>query len=103
MEEGLKGVVVGYRLGPKTQRPKECLLQFPKVGTEKETTKLLGRKVVWSFGSKKFIGKILSPHGKNGLVRAKFRRGLPRTSHRDVCGNCWLRPFYPLASKSQHF
>jgi len=37
----------------------------------------MGRKVVWKEGEIKFIEKIVGLHGKKGLVRAKFRKGVP--------------------------
>ncbi len=73
----IKGVIVNYRIGPKTQRPKECLLKFPGVESDREASTLVGRKVAWPVGERKCIGKIVSPHGKNGLVRARFRKGVP--------------------------
>ena len=73
----LRGIVVSYRRGPKTQRPKECLPQFPTVKSYDEACQLVGKKVAWPVGEHKCIGKILSPHGKKGLVRARFRKGLP--------------------------
>lgn len=75
--ELLRGVVVGYRRGPKTQRPRECLLQFPDVKSPSEAAQLIGRKVAWPIKKHKCIGKILSTHGKKGLLRARFRKGLP--------------------------
>ncbi|HEX9862906.1 MAG TPA: 50S ribosomal protein L35ae, partial [Candidatus Bathyarchaeia archaeon] len=38
---------------------------------------LIGRKVVWKQGKNKFVGKIAGFHGKNGVVRVKFRKGVP--------------------------
>ncbi|MCS7120454.1 MAG: 50S ribosomal protein L35ae [Nitrososphaerota archaeon] len=77
MSEAIKGVVLAYRKGPKTQKPKECLLRFPNIDTREEAAKLIGRKVAWPLAPKRCIGKILATHGKNGVVRARFRRGLP--------------------------
>ncbi|MDI6805626.1 MAG: 50S ribosomal protein L35ae, partial [Candidatus Bathyarchaeia archaeon] len=31
----------------------------------------------WKNGKNKFVGKIVALHGKKGLVRVRFRRGLP--------------------------
>ena len=38
---------------------------------------MIGRKVVWTQGKKKLIGEIINLHGRNGVVEAKFRKGLP--------------------------
>jgi len=73
----LRGRVVSYRTGPKTQRPKEYIVQFAEVKSAKQAAQLIGRKVAWPIGERKIRGKIVAVHGKNGLVRVRFRRGLP--------------------------
>jgi len=77
MSEITRGVVVSYRRGPKTQSPKEYLIQFPAVKSVSEARQLIGRKVSWPLRERKCVGKIVSSHGNEGLVRARFRRGLP--------------------------
>jgi len=76
MSESLLGLIVSYRMGPKTQRPKEYILQFPNVKSSSEAARLVGRKVAWPVEERKIIGKIVTLHGKSGLVRARFRKGL---------------------------
>jgi large subunit ribosomal protein L35Ae len=56
---------------------KECLIQFVHVNSVSLTGQLIGRKVVWKKGKNKLIGKIVGLHGKKGVVRAKFRKGVP--------------------------
>ena len=73
----LHGIIVNYRVGPKTQRNKECLLRFPDVKSREEASRLIGRKVAWPVGERKIIGKIVAVHGNKGLVRARFRKGIP--------------------------
>jgi len=73
----LKCLILCYRTGPKTQSPKEYILQFPNVESCGEAARLIGRKVAWSVGERKIKGKIVALHGRKGLVRARFRRGLP--------------------------
>ena len=73
----LRGVVVNCRAGAKTQRPKECIVQFADVRSFGQAAPPLGKKVVWSVGKREIIGKIVAVHGKNGLVRVRFRKGLP--------------------------
>lgn len=77
MSEVLQGIIVSYKTGPKTQRPKECILQFPNVESSSEVARLVGRKVAWPVGERKIRGKIVALHGKKGLVRAHFRKGVP--------------------------
>jgi large subunit ribosomal protein L35Ae len=56
---------------------KECLIQFANTDSVAETGKLVGRKVIWKEGKNKIIGKIIGLHGKKGVVKAKFRKGVP--------------------------
>ena len=77
MSETFEGIIVSYRRGPKTQNPKECILRFPGIDPVSGAARLIGRKVAWPIGKHKARGKIVALHGKNGLVRARFRKGVP--------------------------
>jgi large subunit ribosomal protein L35Ae len=77
MAQQAVGVIINYRVGPKTQRSKECIIQFNHVKSVSEANRLIGRKVAWKFGKNRIVGKIVALHGRNGLVRARFRRGVP--------------------------
>jgi large subunit ribosomal protein L35Ae len=77
MSETLTGFIVSYRTGPKAQRPKEYVLRFPNVESSSGAARLIGRKVAWPVGDRKVRGKIVALHGKHGLVRARFRKGVP--------------------------
>ena len=76
MSESLIGFVVSYRRGPKTQRSKECILKFPHAKSSSVAARLIGRKVAWPVGERKIRGKIVALHGKQGLVMARFRKGV---------------------------
>jgi large subunit ribosomal protein L35Ae len=52
-------------------------MQFSKINSVSEAAQLIGRKVAWPVGERKCTGKIVSLHGKNGLVKARFRKGVP--------------------------
>ena len=73
----VQGIILIYRVGPKTQRSKECLICFTHVNSASEASRLIGRKVAWKSGKNKIVGKVVGLHGKKGLVRARFRKGLP--------------------------
>lgn len=73
-----KGTVLGYRTGPKTQHPKEYILKLINVRSSDDANRFIGRKVAWPINEHKIRGKIVSLHGGNGLVRARFRKGLPQ-------------------------
>jgi len=72
-----EGVIVSCRRGPKTQKPKEYILRFPGIESAGGAAQLIGRKVAWPVGKHQARGKIVALHGKNGLVRARFRKGMP--------------------------
>jgi len=77
MAQTVQGIIVNYRVGPKTQRPKECIIRFAHVTSGSEASRLIGRKIAWKGGKNKIVGKIVALHGKKGLVTARFRKGVP--------------------------
>jgi ribosomal protein L35AE/L33A len=38
---------------------------------------LIGKKVIWTNGNAKSIGKIVGLHGRSGMVKARFRTPVP--------------------------
>lgn len=73
----IAGVIVNYRTGPKTQHSKQYIIQFSEIKSASDAARLIGRKVAWPIGKRTVRGKIVALHGKNGLVRTRFRKGLP--------------------------
>jgi len=73
----VQGIIMNYRVGPKTQKSRECIIKFPHVKSVSEASRLIGRKIVWNTDKKKIVGKIVASHGENGLVRGRFVKGLP--------------------------
>lgn len=72
------GILMNYRLGPRTQRPKEYLLRFLGIDSTGKAAPLIGKKVVWY--TKKdvpIMGKIIGTHGNKGTLLARFNKGLP--------------------------
>jgi large subunit ribosomal protein L35Ae len=68
---------MNYRIGIRTQMSSECLIQFTNVITAAKAGQLIGQKVIWKGEKKQFIGRIVGFHGKNGVVRVKFKKGVP--------------------------
>ncbi len=68
---------MNYRTGIRTQSSRECLIQFVGVDSAAQVGPLMGQKVVWKGENKKLIGKIVGFHGKNGVVRVRFKKGVP--------------------------
>jgi len=77
LSQPVHGTIVNYRIGIRTQMSKECLIQFAHVTSVSLAGQLIGRKVVWKEGKNTLIGEIVGLHGKKGVVRAKFRKGVP--------------------------
>ena len=76
MVEATQGRITNYRIGIRAQMSDECLVQFPNVVSPAQAGQLLGRRVVWK-GEKVKIGKVVGFHGKNGIIRVKFKKGVP--------------------------
>jgi ribosomal protein L35AE/L33A len=68
--------MVNYRIGIRTQMPKLCLIQIIGENTVSKVGQLIGRKMVLKYGKSSFIGRIMGLHGKNGVVKVKFHKGI---------------------------
>ena len=74
--KGKTGVIANYRRGRHTQNTKHILLNFKM--TYKDASQLIGKTVEWTSPAGRILtGKIVALHGKNGVVRAIFKKGLP--------------------------
>jgi large subunit ribosomal protein L35Ae len=71
------GRIMNYRIGIRTQMSRECLVQFTTISTAGKAGQLIGQKVIWKGENKQLIGKIVGFHGKNGVVRVRFKKGVP--------------------------
>lgn len=73
--------IVNYRGGARTQYANQMVLLPEQCINKESAVKLIGKKVQWTTESgKKIIGKVVSPHGRNGAVLAHFNRGMPGQS-----------------------
>ncbi len=77
LSQKIIGRITNYRIGIKAQQPKECLIEFTNVNSVSLAGKLVGQKVIWVNGKKTHTGKIVGPHGRNGIVKVKFARPVP--------------------------
>jgi large subunit ribosomal protein L35Ae len=70
--------VLNFRMGRKTQRTNQILLSVKDVASREEAAAFVGKKVMIKTKSGKEIhGKVASPHGNNGVLRARFVKGVP--------------------------
>ena len=77
LAQKVHGRITNYRTGIREQTSNECLIEFENVTSASLASKLVGQKVTWTNGTTKLVGKIRGPHGKNGMVRVRFVRGVP--------------------------
>ena len=73
-----KAVFTGYRGGLHTQRNKQVLLTIEHIDTRDKAAQYIGRNVIWRRPrGNALIGKITGVHGRNGVLKARFKKGLP--------------------------
>ena len=74
------GRVIQFRRGNRTVTDRHFLIEIPNVDSREKAEKFVGKEVVWTSPGKlkkQIKGKIAAAHGKKGVVRAIFERGLP--------------------------
>ena len=76
---GMEGVISNYKRGRHTVHQKHCIIVFSNIKSRKDANKLIGRTIVWKTPTGKALkGIITRAHGKNGAVRAHFKKaGVP--------------------------
>jgi ribosomal protein L35AE/L33A len=77
----VKGVILraGYSTGNRklSSRIRECIVKFDGCSSDGEVAKLIGRRVIATFKGRKYLGKIVRTHGKNGAAIVKFKKTPP--------------------------
>ncbi len=76
LSQKIIGKITNYRIGIRSQSPKECLVEFKDM-TYGSAGRLVGQKVAWKGKNSVHLGKVMGLHGKSGTVRVRFRRGVP--------------------------
>jgi len=74
---GMRGVIINYRRGRKTQRTNCLIIEVEGIRSRAEASKLIGRKIEIKGKNKVFRGVIVALHGNKGCVRARFGEGIP--------------------------
>lgn len=76
-----KARILSFRRGRHTQRTNQFLLEVDGVDSKEKASVLIGTRLVWkSPADKEITGKITAVHGRNGVLRARFTKGLPGTA-----------------------
>ena len=77
----LKGIFTGFRRGKTTQDENHALVKIEGLNSRKEVHFYLGKRLVYVYrtktGYKTIWGRVCSPHGNNGVVKARFNHNLP--------------------------
>jgi large subunit ribosomal protein L35Ae len=77
MSQQVYARIVNYRIGPREQSSKEILIQIIGTDQASKNGQFVGKKVVWKNKTAKLVGQVVGLHGKNGLLKAKFKKGVP--------------------------
>ena len=82
----VKGAFIGYKRSMANQYNSTALLMIDGVKSALETQFYWGKRVAYIYRAHRVVkgshyrviwGRIASPHGNNGVVKAKFRNNLP--------------------------
>lgn len=76
----MKGLILQFRRGKRTYTPRHFLIEVSGTDSREKAAKLVGKAVAWKSSGKEptiIHGKIASPHGNKGVIRAIFEKGLP--------------------------
>lgn len=74
----MKAIFLGYKGGHRTQKSKCALIRVDGVDNRSEAAAYIGRKVLWiSPSGSRLIGEVVGVHGRNGVLKVRFRKGLP--------------------------
>ena len=70
--------ILSYRRGRHTEYTDQFIVSLEGVSTKEEAKKFVGKKITWETPAKNTIsGKIAHSHGNNGMLIARFDKGLP--------------------------
>ncbi len=69
--------ITNYRIGIRTQMSREILIKFAAADSASQAGAFVGKKVVWKSGQCMHVGRIVGLHGKTGMLKARFAKGVP--------------------------
>ena len=93
-----RAVFTGFRRGITNQNCNQALLRIEGVKDKRSAQWYVGKKAAYVYKAKKSTrsirGKVISTHGSNGMVRAKFTPNLPSQAMGQMV-RVMLYPFRP--------
>ena len=76
----MKARILNFRRGRRTQYTNQFLVEIEGVESRAMASRFVGKKILWkSPAGKEIRGTLVQPHGNNGVLRARFSKGLPGT------------------------
>jgi ribosomal protein L35AE/L33A len=76
-KEIASGVLIGYQRGALRLRLQYGLIRLAGVTTEEQAATFVGRRVLLRLNDRvNLAGRVVGPHGGNGVLRVRFRRGI---------------------------
>merc|ERR1719189_3534873 len=99
----VKGAVLGYKRGLRTQNPNISLIKIQGVDSKEDTQFYLGKRVAYitkcatngGRNKNKYRvnwGRVCRAHGGNGVVRCRFRKTCLLKVLESVYGSCCIHP-----------
>ncbi|MBN1645088.1 50S ribosomal protein L35ae [Candidatus Woesearchaeota archaeon] len=79
----MEGTIIHFRGSRSVKSRNQMLIEAKGVDSKEKASKLVGKTVTWNTPGKKgnaIKGKISAVHGRNGVVRAIFEKGMPGQS-----------------------
>jgi large subunit ribosomal protein L35Ae len=79
----MEGTITSFRGSVRVKSKNQMLIEVKGVDSKEKAEKLVGKIITWSTPGKKgneIKGKISAVHGRNGVVRAIFEKGMPGQS-----------------------
>jgi large subunit ribosomal protein L35Ae len=73
----MEGVINNFRRSIKRTYNNQMVILAEGIDGKEKAKQLVGKKVVYNTGKKDILGKVSSPHGNKGAVRAIFEKGMP--------------------------
>lgn len=79
----MEGIISAFRGSPRVKSKNQMIIEITGIDSKEKAEKLIDKTVVWNTPGKKgnaIKGRISAAHGRKGIVRAIFEKGMPGQS-----------------------